>query len=143
MTRVLLPIVLVAVLVQGIALAQDALTAPIQGRWLVTSGEHGGKPMATIAGGVMTIAGSAFEIRTSSGNLLTGTLRLDTSTRPFKMDLLHADGGAWEAIYETAADTLRLNYVEKGGPDPRPTTFATAEKTEESLISLRRESAAR
>jgi uncharacterized protein (TIGR03067 family) len=70
---------------------------------------------------------------------LKGTLRLDASTPPFKMDMVHADGEVWEAIYESTADTLRLNYVEKGGKDPRPTTFKTSEKTEESVVTLRRE----
>jgi hypothetical protein len=55
------------------------------------------------------------------------------------MDMLHADGNVWEAIYETTADTLRLNYVERG-KDPRPTAFTTSEKTEESIVRLRRES---
>jgi uncharacterized protein (TIGR03067 family) len=88
----------------------------------------------------MNITGSAFEIRTASGNMLKGTLRLDASTAPFKMDMVHAGGEVWEAIYETTADTLRLNYVEKGGKDPRPTAFTTSEKTEESVVTLRRES---
>lgn len=96
--------------------------------------------MDSIKGGVMSVAGEAFEIRTASGNILKGTLRLDVSTPPFKMDLLHADGGIWEAIYETTPDTLQLNYVEKAGKDPRPTSFTTSEKTEESIVTLRRES---
>jgi uncharacterized protein (TIGR03067 family) len=118
--------------------AQDP-AAPLQGRWVVTGGEHNGKAMNTIIGGVMTIAGTGFEIRTASGNVLTGTLRLDTSTRPLEMDLIHADGAEWEAIYELAGDTLRLNYVEKGGKDPRPAAFTTSDKTEESIVVLRRE----
>jgi hypothetical protein len=55
------------------------------------------------------------------------------------MDMIHADGVQWEAIYEVAGDTLRLNYVVKGEKDPRPAAFATSEKTEESLIMLRRQ----
>ena len=73
--------------------------------------------------------------------MLKGTLTLDASTQPFKMDMVHADGEVWQAIYETTADTLRLNYVEKGGKDPRPAAFTTSEKTEESIVTLRRESA--
>ena len=88
--------------------AQDELK-PLQGRWVVTGGEHNGKPMDSLKGGVMTIAGTAFEVRTASGNMLKGTLRVDTSTRPFEMDLLHADGGRWEAIYSVDGDVLTLN----------------------------------
>ena len=95
--------------------------------------------MTGINGGVMTITGSAFEIRTASGNVLKGTLQLDASRRPSHVDLVHADGAVWEAIYEVNAGTLRLNYVEKGGKDPRPTAFTTSEQTEESIVVLRRE----
>jgi hypothetical protein len=55
------------------------------------------------------------------------------------MDLIHADGTEWEAVYEVTADTFRLSYVVKGDKDPRPATFKTSEKTEESLVVLRRE----
>jgi uncharacterized protein (TIGR03067 family) len=141
MLRPLLPIVFVVALFPASAQTQDVASKPLQGRWVVTGGEHGGKPMDSLKGGVMNVTGNAFEIRTASGNMLKGTLTLDASTRPFKMDMVHADGEVWEAIYETTADTLRLNYVEKGGKDPRPTAFATSENTEESIVMLRRESA--
>ena len=141
MRRLVWSILFIAALVRIDVLAQDAVSAPLQGRWVVTGGEHGGKPMDSLKGGVMNITGNAFEIRTASGNMLKGTLRLDGATRPLKMDMVHADGAVWEAIYETTADTLRLNYVDKGGKDPRPTTFVTSEKTEESVVTLRRESA--
>jgi uncharacterized protein (TIGR03067 family) len=120
------------------ALAQDA-TAPLQGRWVVVDGEHNGKPMKGLNGGVMTVTGSAWEIRTASGNMLKGTLKLDASKKPAQMDMIHADGTVWEAVYETAGDTFRLNYVEKGEKDPRPTGFKTSEKTEESLVVLQRQ----
>ena len=139
MLRLVWSILFVAAFVRIDVLAQDAVSAPLQGRWVVTGGEHGGKPMDSLKGGLMNISGTAFEIRTASGNMLKGTLRLDAGTRPFKMDMVHADGEVWEAVYETTADTLRLNYVEKGGKDPRPTGFTTSEKTEESVVTLRRE----
>jgi uncharacterized protein (TIGR03067 family) len=120
------------------AYAQDA-AAPLQGRWVVTGGEHNAKPMNTLNGGVMTITGTAFEIRTVSGNMLKGTLRLDASKKPAQMDMVHADGAEWEAIYDVAADTLRLNYVVKGEKDPRPAAFTTSETTEESIVVLQRE----
>ena len=109
---------------------------------MVTGGEHGGKPMDSLKGGVMNVTGQ--RVRDSGRRAATcsrARCALDASTRPFKMDMVHADGDGWEAIYETTADTLRLNYVEKGGKDPRPTAFATSEKTEESIVMLRRESA--
>jgi len=118
--------------------AQDA-AAPLQGRWVVTGGEHNGKPMNTLNGGVMTVTGTAFEIRTASGNMLKGTLKLDAAKRPAQMDMIHADGTEWEAIYEATGDTFRLNYVVKGEKDPRPAAFATSDTTEESIVVLQRE----
>lgn len=111
----------------------------LQGRWVVTAGEHNGKPMDAIKNGVMTVTGNAFEIRTASGNLLKGTLTVDPSKAPRHMDLTHADGTRWEAIYEAQGDTFRINYVEMPGKDPRPSAFTTSEKTEESIVSMRRE----
>src|SRR5688572_30962514 len=122
----------------GAVLGQDA-AGPLQGRWVVVDGEHNGKPMKGLNGGVMTVTGTAFEIRTASGNMLKGTLKLDATKKPAQMDMIHADGTVWEAVYETAGDTFRLNYVAKGDTDPRPTTFKTSDKTEESLIVLQRQ----
>ena len=118
--------------------AQDA-SVPLQGRWVVVDGEHNAKPMKGLNGGVMTVTDTAFEIRTASGNILKGTLKLDSSRKPAQMDLVHADGVVWEAVYETTGDTFRLNYVVKGEKDPRPATFKTSEKTEESLVVLQRQ----
>ncbi len=114
--------------------------APLQGRWVVSAAEHNGKPFDAIKGGVMTIASEGFEIRTASGNMLKGTLKVDSSKQPSQMDLIHADGERWEAIYAIEGETFRLNYVEAGGKDTRPTTFTTSDATEATVIILRRES---
>ena len=123
----------------SVAAQQGSAASPLQGRWVVTAAEHNGKPLDAIKGGVMTIAGEAFEVRTATGNMLKGTLRLDPSTRPAQMDLLHADGAKWEAIYDVSGEIFRINYVEAGGKDPRPSAFATSKKTEESLVVMRRQ----
>jgi uncharacterized protein (TIGR03067 family) len=139
-SRLLSAVVLFALLASAAAAqTTDPALASLQGRWVVTGGEHDGKPMDSIKGGVMTITGGAFEVRTASGNLLKGTLRVDPSKRPAHMDLLHADGERWDAIYEVAGDSLKLNYVEAGGKDPRPAAFTTSDKTEESIVMFRRE----
>lgn len=139
MVRRLSGSLVLALLLGIVAVAQEAASTPLQGRWVVVSGEHGGKPMNGITGGVMTVTGDSFEIRTASGNMLKGTLKLDTASRPFKMDLTHADGTVWEAVYEITSEGWRLNYVEQGEKDPRPAAFTTSEKTEESLVTLRRD----
>ena len=141
MSRSLVLISLVALVLTSSVRAQaHNASSPLQGRWVVTAAEHQGKPFDAIKGGVMTIAADAFEVRTASGNLLKGTLRLDASKQPSQMDLIHADGSRWEAIYIVEGGTLRLNYVEAGGKDARPTTFKTNDATEATVIVLRRES---
>lgn len=138
MGRIARTVVAITIVLSTGMAAQDA-AAPIQGRWVVVDAEHNAKPMKGLNGGVMTVTGSAFEIRTASGNVLKGTLKLDATKKPAHMDLVHADGTVWEAVYEATGDTFRLNYVEKGEKDPRPAGFKTSEKTEESLIVLQRE----
>jgi len=122
------------------AFAQQTDTlAPLQGRWMVTAGEHNGAPMDALNGGVMAIDGAAFEISTASGNVLTGTFEVEASMRPKHLDLLHANGTRWEAVFEVDGTVLRLNYVDASGVDPRPTGFKTLPTNEESLIVLNRE----
>jgi hypothetical protein len=48
MLRSLAPIVLAVVLLSTGIRAQDAAAKPLQGRWVVTGGEHGGKPMDSL-----------------------------------------------------------------------------------------------
>jgi uncharacterized protein (TIGR03067 family) len=130
---------LVSFLIITHGFAQSNIAA-LQGRWVVTSAEHDGKPFDAIKGGVMTIADDAFEVRTASGTMLKGRIRLDASKQPSQMDMIHADGARWEAIYDVQGDTFRMNYVEAGGKDQRPTTFTTSTTTEATVIILRRES---
>ncbi len=138
--RLVCAAVLLAASMAGVH-AQEASSAlaPMQGRWVVTGGEHNGRPMDSLKGGVMTVTGSAFEVRTASGNILKGTLQAKAGTSPTQLDMTHADGEKWEAIFEVSGDVLRLNYVEAGGKDPRPQAFTTSEKTEESIVTLRRD----
>jgi uncharacterized protein (TIGR03067 family) len=129
-------------LVPAIASGQAPATVPseLQGRWVVTGAEHEGRPMPGLNGGVMTVTRDAFEIRTASGNVLRGTLKVNATRKPAEFDFLHADGARWEAIYEVTGDQFRLNYVEAGGKDVRPKDFTTSAQTEASVITLRRES---
>ena len=95
--------------------------------------------MDALNGGVMTIDGASFEIATVSGNVFTGTLEVGASMSPQHLDLLHASGTQWEAVFEVDGTVLRLNYVDASGEDPRPTGFKTLPTNEESLIVLSRE----
>lgn len=117
----------------------QAPLAELQGRWVVVRGESQGQPLDVIAGGVLTIAGDGFEIRTAAGTLLKGTLRADTTKPPFHLDLLHADGERWEAIYAVDGDTLMLTYVPAELGARRPSTFTTSPESNATLVVVRRE----
>jgi uncharacterized protein (TIGR03067 family) len=113
--------------------------AALEGKWVVTAGEHEGQKMDVVVGGVMTVKDGTFHIHTASGKDLHGRILVRPDAQPAQLDFVHGDGTRWEAIYEIDGDTLRLNYVAAGGKDSRPTKFATSDETEASLMTLRRE----
>ena len=69
----------VALLGLEVAARPQSGMEPLQGSWVVMAGEHNGIAMDSLNGGVMTIDGAGFEIRTASGNVLAGTLAVDAS----------------------------------------------------------------
>jgi len=110
----------------------------LQGAWTVVSAEHEGKPMEVVLGGTLEVTGDSFSIRTASGNQLRGKLSVNTRVSPMEMDLVQENGTRWLAIYDLT-DTLRINYVDAAGKEPRPQQFATSGETEASLMSLQRQ----
>ncbi len=121
--------------------AQDAAPqglAPLQGTWTVTAAEQGGKPFDVIKGGVLTITGQSFELRTASGNALDGTLQVQPAASPQQLDFLLSTGAHWEAIYVQNCDIFRLNYVEQGDGVKRPAVFATTADTQGTVIVMRK-----
>ena len=59
--------------------------------------------------------------------------------KPKHLDFLHdKDGVVWEAIYTVTDDTFRLNYVEAGEGNRRPTLFATSADTAGTVIVMNR-----
>jgi uncharacterized protein (TIGR03067 family) len=92
----------------GLLFSQAAATDPsLEGFWTVIGAEHGGKPLDALNGGIMSVTGERFEIRTAGGNLLKGKLQLDLRSSPHKMDLLHDNGLHWEAVYAADSDSLK------------------------------------
>jgi uncharacterized protein (TIGR03067 family) len=134
---------LAAVLISAVSLiAQDQAAdelEKLQGVWTVTAAEQRGRPFDAIKGGALTMAERSFVLKTAAGNEFTGEVRIHPSATPRQLDFVHADDGpVWEAIYSVTEDVLRLNYVEGGGSDKRPTLFATSADTAGTVIVLRR-----
>lgn len=113
--------------------------AKLQGEWTVVAAEQRGKPFDAIKGGRLTIQGTTFTLRTAAGNEFSGTIRVNPSSTPKQLDFHHADSGpVWAAIYSVTEDLFRLNYVEAGGRDPRPTIFATSGDSAGTVIAMSR-----
>lgn len=110
---------------------------PLQGVWMVTAAEQGGRPF-DITGGVLRIDGEAFALRTAIGNEFSGTLWLNAAASPKQLDFVHSDGAVWEGIYAVSGDVFRLNYVERGDAE-RPTVFATTADTFGTVIVMRKD----
>jgi len=111
--------------------------ARLQGGWMVVAAEQRGKPFDAIRGGALIIEGTTFFLRTAAKNEFKGEIRVDASKSPKQLDFVHATGGVvWQAIYTLDEETFRLNYVEAGGRDPRPTLFATSSDSAGTVIVM-------
>lgn len=132
---------LIAITMLGCATGATSPATPassLAGNWTVVAGEHEGARMDVVVGGTLAIDGDRFRIRTASGNELQGRIEQRASTKPAQLDLVHDSGVRWIAIYALEGATLRLNYVDATGKDPRPTEFRTSGETEASLLTLER-----
>lgn len=138
MPRRLFGIVTVLMLLAVLLLGQSVNDPALQGTWTVIGAQHGGKPMDGLSGGTMTVTGDRFEIHTASGNLLKGSLQIDTKAKPATMGLLHDSGLRWQAIYEAKGDDFKLNYIDAAGRDKLPTEFRTSPDTKATLVILKR-----
>jgi uncharacterized protein (TIGR03067 family) len=122
--------------------AQDPATEEfkkLEGGWIVVAAEQRGKPFDAIRGGALVIEGRSFLLRTAAKNEFKGELRIDPSKLPRQLDFIHGQGGVvWNAIYTVDEETFRLNYVEAGGRDSRPTLFATSSDSAGTVIVMNR-----
>jgi uncharacterized protein (TIGR03067 family) len=134
--------VLIGVLCAAVVAAQDQVApelARLEGGWMVVAAEQRGKPFDAIRGGGLVIEGRTFFLKTAAGNEFKGEIRIDPAKSPKQLDFVHATGGVvWQAIYSVDEETFRLNYVEAGGRDPRPTLFATSSDSAGTVIVMNR-----
>ncbi|HVS39169.1 MAG TPA: TIGR03067 domain-containing protein [Gemmataceae bacterium] len=114
----------------------------IQGTWLASAAELGGKPCAeevrksiklTLEDGKYTV--------TVGKSPDQGTVKLDPSAKPKAMDITGTEGPnkgkTFLAIYESDGDTLKICYDLSG--KGRPTEFKTTEGTQLFLVTYKRE----
>ena len=130
-------------LVMQTAMSDDPKdTDTIQGTWLASTAELGGKPFPeevrksiklTIKDGKYTV--------TVGKTPDQGTTKLDPTAKPKAMDITGTEGPnkgkKIPAIYELDGDTLKICYNLSG--KSRPTEFKTTEGTQLFLVTYKRE----
>jgi uncharacterized protein (TIGR03067 family) len=116
----------------------------IQGTWVPTKGELGGKPVPE------TVL-KAISLKLDDGNYLTtipsepdkGTYALDPTSKPKSITVKGTEGPnkgkTFPAIYELQGDTLRICYDLSGSK--RPSEFKTTAGTSLYLVTYKRKPA--
>jgi len=114
----------------------------IQGTWLPSTAELGGKPFPdevrkTIK---LVVKDDKYTVTVGEG-VDQGTVKLDPKAKPKAMDITGTDGPnkgkTFLAIYERDGDTLRVCYDLSG--KARPTEFKSKEGTQLFLVTYKRE----
>jgi uncharacterized protein (TIGR03067 family) len=118
--------------------ASAADLSTMQGNWIVTAAEQSGRPFDIIKGGLMTVAGDDFVIKTVAGNRFDGKVRLNADVAPKQIDFVLSTGALWEGIYSVSPSILRINRVESEDGISRPTVFATTADTPGLIMVMRR-----
>ena len=111
----------------------------IDGTWLLTSAELGGKKLPKGAESVkLTLKKGEYEVQAESPD--RGTVTYDDSAKPKEMDIKGTEGPnkgkTFLAIYELSGDKLKICYDLTG--KARPTEFKTQPKTKQFLATYER-----
>jgi uncharacterized protein (TIGR03067 family) len=114
----------------------------LQGTWLATAAELGGKPFPDEVRQSIKLAlqGDKYTV-TVGKNPDHGTVKLDPSAKPKAMDITGTEGPnkgkKIPAIYELDGDTLKICYDLSG--KGRPAEFKTTAGTQLFLVTYKRE----
>jgi uncharacterized protein (TIGR03067 family) len=111
----------------------------IDGTWLLTSAELGGKKLPKGAESVkLTLKKGEYEVQAESPD--RGTVTYDDSAKPKEMDIKGTEGPnkgkTFLAIYELSGDKLKICYDLTG--KARPKEFKTQAKTKQFLATYER-----
>ena len=114
----------------------------IQGTWLASTAELGGKPFPEeVRKSIkLTLKDDKYTV-TVGKNPDQGTVKLDPSAKPKALDIAGSEGPnkgkTIPAIYELDGDTLKICYDLSG--KSRPAQFKTTEGTQLFLVTYKRE----
>ena len=104
------------------ARAADADQEKLQGKWKVESCEFNGAPVDALIDAVREFKDGKYTLTPLSGEVFSGTIKLDSSKKPKQIDLDLSDR-TLKGIYEIDGDTLKISYVLEG--DERPTELVS------------------
>ncbi len=139
-----LPLVTTLLMVVSNAVQGDGAKDPdaIQGTWLPATAELGGKmfPDEVRKSIKLVIKDDKYTVTVGKG-VDQGTIKLDPTAKPKKMDITGTDGPnkgkTIPAIYELDGDSLRICYDLSGKSHPKE--FKTMEGTALYLVTYKRE----
>jgi uncharacterized protein (TIGR03067 family) len=130
-------------LVQG-ADSKDAKDSDnIDGTWLASAAELGGKPWPEEIRKVtkLVVQDGKYAVTVGKAPPDKGTIKLNVSAAPKELDITGIEGPNKDktilAIYERDGDTLKICYDLSG--KSRPTEFKTAADTKLFLVTYKRE----
>ncbi len=135
-------VVLTLVLSFSLAARSDARDDALQGTWLPSTAELGGKSFPDEVRKTIKLVVKDDKYTVTVGKQVDqGTVKLNPSAKPKAMDITGTDGPnkgkTILAIYERDGDTLRVCYDLSG--KNRPTEFKTREGTQLFLVTYKRE----
>jgi uncharacterized protein (TIGR03067 family) len=112
----------------------------IQGTWVVTSVEDGGRAEADKVGVKFVFEGDAVTIKDPRRDE-KAKIKLDPAKKPKAIDITAAEGGGpakmVQGIYEFNGDELKICFTKGAGG--RPTEFVSKPDSNVTLIVLKRE----
>jgi uncharacterized protein (TIGR03067 family) len=122
--------------------SEDAKEGDLQGTWLPTSAELGGRAFPEEVRKTIRLEMAGNQYTAIVGKSVDkGDLKLDPSAKPKALDITGTEGPnkgkTILAIYERTGDTLRICYDLSG--KNRPKEFASAEGSLEFLVTYQRE----
>jgi uncharacterized protein (TIGR03067 family) len=109
--------------------------APLQGTWVVTAAEQGGRPVDPLEGAKLTIGDDSFELQLA-GREFRGKIKVRWEGSPKQIDFL-LPRTVWRGIFTLTAKTLRVHYVDVTDSAERPKLFATSADSPGTLLVMR------
>jgi uncharacterized protein (TIGR03067 family) len=137
-------VVLMVVLAVSMVARGDAKDADtIDGAWLPSAAEFGGKPWPEEFRKItkLVVSDGHYTVTVGEAPPDKGTIKLNPAADPKTLDVTGTEGPnkgkTFPAIYQRDGDTLRICYDLSG--KARPTEFKTAEGTKQFLVTYQRE----